>query len=55
MNLRHILCIYDGAPSHNAQISRLWIRLNGPIAQPTRSPDINPEDFLIWGGLRGTV
>lgn len=65
LNLRpNMLYMHDGAPAHNARISRdwlnehfrnRWIGRNGPIAWPARSPDINPLDFFVWGFLKEKV
>jgi Helix-turn-helix domain (DUF4817) len=54
----------DGAPAHNALISRnylnenypqKWIGTHGPILWPARSPDITPLDFFIWGYIKDKV
>ena len=43
----------DGAPTHTANISQMWLRENIPgfITKeqwPPSSPDLNPIDFSIW-------
>ena len=51
----------DGAPPHwglrvrqffNKTFSDRWIGRDGPISWPTRSPDITPQDFLLWGYVK---
>lgn len=60
----NMLYMNDGAPAHNARISRdwldenfpnRWIGRNGPISWPARSPDMNPLDFFVWGFLKEKV
>lgn len=55
----------DGASVHNAAIVRewlnehfpnKWIGRNSPLIQwPTRSPDLTPLDFYLWGMLKSKV
>lgn len=54
----------DGATSHTARISmnivnRLFpnhvISRNGDITWPSRSPDLTPCDFFLWGYLKSKV
>jgi hypothetical protein len=48
----------DGAPPHwnlivraslNQRFPNRWIGRASPISWPTRSPDITPCDFFLWG------
>ncbi len=32
-----------------------WIGRRGPIEWPTRSPDLSPCDFFLWGYLKNIV
>ncbi|KAJ4439818.1 hypothetical protein ANN_07946 [Periplaneta americana] len=32
-----------------------WIGRGGPVAWPSRSPDLNPLDFYLWGHLKSLV
>ncbi|GFX08071.1 transposable element Tcb1 transposase [Trichonephila clavipes] len=54
----------DGAPSHYARHVRehldrtfpnRWIGRGGPVAWPPRSPDLSPQDFFLWGAMKGLV
>ncbi|XP_044761984.1 uncharacterized protein LOC123319186 [Coccinella septempunctata] len=54
----------DGAPAHctgpvtnelNAMFGERWIRLNGPLEWPPRSPDLTPLDFYLWGTIKSEV
>ena len=56
--------MHDGAPPHfsrvamqflNQHFANKWIGRGGPIAWPTRSPDLNPLNFLLWGHLKSIV
>jgi hypothetical protein len=29
-----------------------WIGRGGPTAWPPRSPDLNPQDFCLWGNIK---
>lgn len=54
----------DGAPPHYANIVRnyldvtypgRWIGRRGPVAWPSRSPDLTAPDFYLWGFLKDCV
>ncbi|XP_018572511.1 uncharacterized protein LOC108911919 [Anoplophora glabripennis] len=53
----------DGAPSHYAVVVREflnnffpdWIGRRGQIEWPSRSPDLIPLDFAVWGILKDRV
>jgi hypothetical protein len=54
----------DGAPPHWNTIVRdalekhypgRWIGRGGPISWPSRSPDISPLDFFLWGYVKDIV
>ena len=56
--------MHDGAPAHFALAVRAilhqrfpnkWIDLQGPTQWPSRSPDLNPLDFYLWGHLKAIV
>lgn len=32
-----------------------WIGPGGPIAWPPQSPDLNPQDYYLWGYLNGII
>lgn len=32
-----------------------WIGRRGPVEWPTRSPDLTPLDFFLWGYLKNLV
>ncbi|EFN70598.1 hypothetical protein EAG_15359, partial [Camponotus floridanus] len=34
---------------------RKWIGCERPITWPTRSPDLNPLDFYLWGHLKAIM
>ncbi|KAJ4441982.1 hypothetical protein ANN_11846 [Periplaneta americana] len=66
INRQHILFLHDGAPAHFSRTARRyldrrfpdrWIGRGGPIAWPprSRSPDLNPLDFYLWGYLKSLV
>ena len=55
---------HDGAPAHSDRnacqhlhetFGSRWIRRNGPIAWPARSPDQTPLDFFLWGHIKTLV
>ncbi|CAK9798980.1 hypothetical protein ANTPLA_LOCUS1854 [Anthophora plagiata] len=55
---------HDRCPAHYSLIARReldekfrnrWIGRGGPISWPTRSPDITPLDFFLWGTLKEKV
>lgn len=61
---RRLIFQHDGAPAHisryvreflNQQYPRRWIRRNGPIVWPPRSPDMTPLDFYLWGAMKALV
>jgi len=48
----------EGAPAHYTRIVRMflnqrfpnrWIGRDGPVLWPSKSPDLNPLDFFLWG------
>jgi hypothetical protein len=54
----------DGAPPHYAVIVRRyldevfpnrWVGRRGQTEWPTRSPDLTPLDFYLWGYLKSKV
>ncbi len=54
----------DGAPPHYAinvrefldeSFPQRWIGRRGPVEWPTRSPDLTPLDFWLWGYLKSKV
>lgn len=55
---------HDGAPPHyaasvrdylNNKYGENWIGRGGPIPWPTRSPDLTPCDFYLWGEVKRRV
>ncbi|GFW85483.1 uncharacterized protein TNCV_145281 [Trichonephila clavipes] len=59
-----VLFQQDGAPPHwgltvreslNDSFLQRWIGRDGPIAWPSRSPDLTPLDFFFWGYVKDTV
>lgn len=32
-----------------------WIGPGGPTAWPPQSPDLNPQDYYLWGYLNGII
>ncbi|KAJ4427803.1 hypothetical protein ANN_25456, partial [Periplaneta americana] len=64
INRQHIHFLHDDAPAHFSRTARRyldrrfpdrWIGRGGPIAWPSRSPDLNPLDFYLWGHLKSLV
>ena len=62
----HPIIIYqqDGAPPHwimdvrgslNATFANRWIGLDIPICWPSRSPDLTPSDFILWGYVKNRI
>jgi hypothetical protein len=56
--------LHDGAPAHFAREVRTWldqnfpekwIGRNGPVLCPSRSPDLNPCEFFLWGHMKQLV
>ena len=54
----------DGAPPHyhldvraylDAVFPDTWIGRRGPTEYPSRSPDLTPMDFFLWGYLKDKV
>ena len=54
----------DGAPPHyfrkvvsylNRKYPGKWIGRGGPIKWPSRSPDLTPCDFFLWGYIKDQV
>ena len=55
---------HDGAPAHyflgsreelDDQFPNRWIGRGGPVSWPTRSPDMTPLDFFLWGTMKDLV
>ncbi|PNF14165.1 hypothetical protein B7P43_G13485 [Cryptotermes secundus] len=45
---------HDGAPAHFSIVSQdyldgRWIGRGGPVPWPSRSPDLTPLDYFVWG------
>ncbi|KAJ4428878.1 hypothetical protein ANN_25871 [Periplaneta americana] len=64
INRQHIHFLHDGAPAHFSRTARRyldrrfpdrWIGRGGPIAWPSRSPDLNSLDFYLWDHLKSLV
>ncbi|KFM75855.1 Transposable element Tcb1 transposase, partial [Stegodyphus mimosarum] len=60
----HVFLQQDGAPPHwgtivrsslNGHFTGRWIGRGGPIPWLSRSPDITPLDFFLWGFVKGNV
>jgi hypothetical protein len=56
--------LHDGAPpSFGKEVTELfnevcegrWIGRGGPMAWPSRSPDLRPFDFFLWGCMKLTA
>jgi hypothetical protein len=39
----------------DATFPNRWLGRDGPIAWPSRSPDITPLDFFLWGYVKDKV
>jgi hypothetical protein len=39
----------------NTQPPDMWLGCGGPVSWPTRSPDLNPLDFFLWGHLKEII
>jgi hypothetical protein len=61
---QHMLFTHDGAPPHFLRAVRLhlnktfgeqWIGRGGAVNLPTRTRDLNPLDFWLWGHLKTLV
>lgn len=55
---------HDDAPIHDnihAKLlldrifSKRWIGVNGPMRWPSKSPDLSPCDFFLWGYIKTTL
>jgi hypothetical protein len=55
---------HDGAPALfsaqtqqrlNTQFPDGWLGHGSPVSWPVRSPDLNPQDFFLWGHLKEIV
>lgn len=55
---------HDGAPAHSARLVRIlldeafphrWIGRGGQVEWPPRSPDLNKDDFFLWGYIKQLV
>ncbi|KAL5505978.1 hypothetical protein EMCRGX_G007531 [Ephydatia muelleri] len=55
---------HDGASAHyetcvrawlDGKLEDRWMDRGGPILWPTRSPDLSPLDFWLWGFLKNKV
>ena len=64
LNLTDMWMQQDGATSHTARLSMTTLRANfpghlisrfGDIHWPSRSPDLTPVDFFLWGYLKDRV
>jgi len=47
----------DGAPSHTAKSTINYLKMENvsfiePQMWPPNSPDLNPIDYAVWGGLQ---
>ncbi|KAJ8877919.1 hypothetical protein PR048_022378 [Dryococelus australis] len=49
-HLLHSVCQH-----YNNSFSGRWIGRGGPVAWPTRSPDLKPREFCLWGHLKSVV
>jgi hypothetical protein len=54
----------DSAPPHyhnearsylDVRLRNRWIGHRGPMEWPTRSPDLTPMDFVLWGFVKDNV
>ncbi len=54
----------DGAPPHyslevreyiDRKLPNQWIGRGGPISWPSRSPDLTPSDYFLWGSIKDKV
>lgn len=63
-NIQNIWFHQDGAPPHYAVIVRQyltntfpnrWIGRRGEIEWPSRSPDLSPLDYFLWGYVKNNV
>ncbi|CAK9801642.1 hypothetical protein ANTPLA_LOCUS2883 [Anthophora plagiata] len=55
---------HDGCPAHSTRLVRQilntkfpnsWIGRTGRVAWPSRSPDLTPTDYFLWGHLKKVV
>ncbi|GBM80445.1 hypothetical protein AVEN_83032-1 [Araneus ventricosus] len=55
---------HDGEPAHfsidvrnylNATFGERWIGLGGPVAWPSRFPDLSSLDYFLWEHLKSLV
>jgi hypothetical protein len=63
-NIEELIFMHDGAPPHYAGIvwnwlddnfSGRWIGRRGPTLWSSRSPDLTPCDFFLWGWAKEEV
>jgi hypothetical protein len=63
-NLQEMFFMQDGAPPHwfgavrvwlDERFPNRWIGRDGPISWPSRSPDLTPMDFSVWGIIKNKV
>jgi hypothetical protein len=56
--------MHYGAPAHfdrivrdhlNERFHEQWIGHCGPVSWPSRSPDLTPLDFYLWGHLETVI
>jgi hypothetical protein len=59
-----VICMQDRAPPHfcqfvhkalNDKFPNAWTGRGGPIFWPSRSPDLTPMDFFLWGYVKNIV
>lgn len=63
-NIDELIFMQDGAPPHFALVVREWLDARfpgrwlgrrGPHEWPSRSPDLTPCDFFLWGWVKEEV
>ena len=65
LEIRQVMWLqHDGAPAHfdrnvrnhlNVTYPNRWIAGGGPVPWPTRSPDLAPLDYFLWGSMKALV
>ena len=62
--LNNLIFLHDGAPAHFSNDVRehlgitypgRWIGRGGPVPWPPRSPDLNFDDYYLWGRIKNMV
>ena len=53
VTLEHFSCFVTDVL--NKRFPDAWIGRGGPIPWPTRSPDLSPLDFFLWGYIKNIV